>query len=134
MKKFVAILVLLAAVFALNGCATYKAKLVDGTDNSSMTLELGAVFGKVNPGDANGSYLWDGDGSGQWTVGANSEGADTTGAIELIKLLMPLLQSIPQLTVGPQPVAPVAAAPDVASLSAQLESMRAIINTLRERR
>ncbi len=93
---------MLAASIAAGGCATYKSKLVDGTDGSSMTMAQHALFSKVNEGAATGSYHWGGDGSGSWDVGANSKGVDSTGAIELVKALIPLLQAlaVPPLAVA----------------------------------
>lgn len=128
----------LAVSIALSGCATYKTKLVDGTDGSSMQLKLGALFGKVNPGDAQGAYKWDATGGGEWKVGANSEGADATGAIEIVKAIVPLIQAAATGGLGSPSSTPDVAAPGllerITDMAAQIQQLRALVEGLRAKR
>lgn len=82
LESLVVFALLLAIAFAA-GCAHSRVSMSE-YDGTKITMSEWVLFGKRDASSLSGRYEWRTDSSGEWVVGANAAGTDSTDAIAAI--------------------------------------------------
>ena len=78
---------ILILTLLLPSCLSLSKKFVDGTDNSSVEIKDRSLLSKRETDATDAAYEWDATGSGKWTMGATTEGADSTALVPIIQAI-----------------------------------------------
>jgi len=92
------LLVSLAVLVTVSGCATMHYEFVDGTDGSCMSMTDIVPYGmKRDVAATSANYVWDRDGGGTWQTGGNADATDGTQAIAVLEKLINMIYGVASL-------------------------------------